>query len=168
VLILDVLDEEDTVITEHEHAAARLIRTCDEKHAAEHLHEYARAQMLKVLRSMINYIWHKAANPWEMMKRALAITRRYQRAKIKGVTMTEVARLLDEKSRCAAVSARERDTHDALLLRWGVRAPKAADGGLRGAATCEKNRLRAIGNTNRKKGGISNSNGSKPTTTTRP
>jgi hypothetical protein len=114
------------------------------------LHKFGHAESLKALSAMIAYIWHKAETPWEMMKRALAITRRYQRSTIKGITMTQVAALLDEKSRCAAVSARERDIHNSLLEAWGIRAPNAADGGLKSKATREKNRLRAMGNSNRK------------------
>ena len=127
------------------------------------LHKFGHSESLKTLSAMIAYIWHKAETPWEMMKRALAITRRYQRSHIKGITMTQVATLLDEKSRCAAVSARERDIHNSLLEAWGIRAPNAADGGLKSKATREKNRLRAIGNTNRKgKGKKKNQSNSSP------
>lgn len=147
----DVLVVERTRVSAVEVEVTRRIQAKDEGDGAEVLHEFVRAKQLTVLRSMINYIWHTATNPWQMMKRALAVTRRYQRTKIKGISMTEVARLLGEKSRCAAVSARERDVHDVLLRRWDIRAPKAADGGLRSESTCEKNRRAALGNTNRRK-----------------
>lgn len=151
VSLLEVLDDEGVTATRAERDLLDELTSLDQAGALERLHQFNRHEQLKVLRAMINYMWHKAETPWEMMKRALAITRRYQRTKLRGISMTEVARLLDEKSRCAAVSARERDIHDELLIRWGIRAPKAADAGLRGESTCEKNRQRAMGNTNRRR-----------------
>ena len=106
VSLLDVLDEESVEPTDAEQKlfAEMAIMSADD--ALARLHQAMRQGQVKVLRAMINYMWHRADSPWEMMKRALAITRRYQRSKLRGITMTEVARLLDEKSRCAAVSAR--------------------------------------------------------------
>lgn len=144
--LIDVYDES---IGEEHYALADEIRAASEDGAARLVHRALSGVQLRVLNAMIRYIWHGARNPWQMMKRALAITRRYQREELRGITMTEVAELLGE-CRCAGVSARERDVHDKYFQRWMVKAPKAADGGLRGPDTCAKNRLRALGNTNRR------------------
>jgi hypothetical protein len=150
--LMDVLDADGPVRpSAAEYELVQELADYPKERAAEILHEFVRTQQLRVLRAMISYIWTGALNPWQMMKRALAITRRYQRERIKGISMTEVATLLHEKSRCAAVSARERDAHDELLVRWGVKAPKAADAGLKSPSTCAKNRRAALGNTNRSK-----------------
>lgn len=152
VSLVDVLAEEDddrpptqavrdlvTDLIEHSPGdAARIVQT------------FVRAAQAATLRSMISYIWHDASSPWEMMKRCLAITRRYQRSKLRGISMTEVSLLLNETR--AAPSARERDVHDELLIRWGVRAPKAADAGLKSVSACEKSRRAAMGNSNRRNG----------------
>jgi hypothetical protein len=152
VSLVDVLDADGVVMpSAAEYELVREMADYSTEEAAGILHEYVRGQQLRVLRSMIAYIWHGATNPWQMMKRALAITRRYQKERIKGISMTEVAALLNEKSRCAAVSARERDIHDTLLVNWGVKAPKAADAGLRSPSTCIKNRKAALGNKNRRR-----------------
>lgn len=149
VSILDVHDDESVTATDDEVRCYEEIMKLPREEGLKHLHEWAQSRRVVVLRSMINYIWHGADNPWEMMKRALAITRRYYKAKIRGITMTEVARLLNEKSRCAGQSARERDIHDKLLIEWGVHAPKAADPGLKSPTTCAKNALAARGNKHR-------------------
>jgi hypothetical protein len=146
--LMDVLDADAPVRpTAAERELAFELRSYTVERGAEIIHEFVRGQQLRVLRSMIAYIWHGATNPWQMMKRALAITRRYQKERIKGISMTEVAALLNEKSRCA----RERDIHDEQLVRWGVKAPKAADAGLKSPSTCAKNRKAARGNQNRRR-----------------
>lgn len=134
--------------------AREVMGALDEDAGAILIHEALRAAHRRVLMAMITYIWHGARSPWEMMKRALAITRRYYSARLKGISMTEVAALLGDDSRCAGQSAREKLIHDELLRRWGIKAPKAADGALRGETTCEKNRVRAMGNSNRKGKGL--------------
>lgn len=152
VSLMDVLDADGPVRpSSAEYELVTELAEYPHEQAAGILHEFVRGQQLRVLRSMIAYIWHGATNPWQMMKRALAITRRYQKERIKGISMTEVAALLNEKSRCAAVSARERDIHDTLLTNWGVKAPKAADAGLKSPSTCLKNRKAAMGNSNRRR-----------------
>lgn len=152
VSLVDVLAEEEderppsqavrdlvTDLMEHSPGdAARIVQT------------FVRSAQAATLRSMISYIWHDAGSPWEMMKRCLAITRRYQRNKLRGISMTEVSLLLNETR--AAPSARERDVHDELLIRWGVRAPKAADAGLKSVSACQKSRRAAMGNHNRRDG----------------
>ena len=154
VSLMDVLDDEDVSLPEWrrrqlEDLIEQLVHGNHSTEVAV-LHRFVRDRQVETLRSMIRYIWHGARSPWEMMKRALAITRRYQQEQIRGISMTEVAALLNEGSRCAATSARERNVHDTLLRAWGIRAPKAADGALKGDGACEKSRVAALGNQNRK------------------
>ena len=130
------------------------LRSLPEEDACERLHDHLVAQerhvRLMTIRAMIRYQWHEARNPWEFMKRGLAITRRYIRHLIVGITETEVSQLLGETRQ--ATSAREIRVHDKLLIGWGVIAPKAADGGLKSAGHCAKAALAAKGNQNRKNG----------------
>ena len=151
--LVDVFDEDEDDRRPPSQAVRDLVTDLMEQSAGDAawiVQRFMRAAQASTLRSMISYIWHSANSPWEMMKRCLAITRRYQRNNLKGISMTEVSLLLNETR--AAPSARERDVHDELLIRWGVRAPKAADAGLKSASACQKSRRAAMGNRNRRDG----------------
>lgn len=89
---------------------------------------------LTTIRAVFRAFWHGAGTPWQMMLNGVAISRRYVQSYIPGMTQTEVARLLGETR--AATSAREARLHDAMLLKWGVKNPKAADAGLKSPAAC--------------------------------
>lgn len=89
---------------------------------------------LATVKGVIRMFWFGAPNPWEMMRNGVAITRRYVLKMIPGMTVTEVAKFLDQTKQ--AVSLREAKKHDEYLERWGVRNPKAADPGLKSKAAC--------------------------------
>lgn len=89
---------------------------------------------LTTIRAVFRAFWHGAGTPWQMMLNGVAISRRYVQSYIPGMTQTEVSRLLGETR--AATSARESRLHDAMLLKWGVKNPKAADAGLKSPAAC--------------------------------
>lgn len=149
--LIDVIDDEDLVPSKADRDLARHLRDIvDDEDAAVCLRKEFVAEGTRVIRAMIAFIWQRAPNEKAMVKRMTAITRRYQREVLAGITQTSVARLHNEKSRCAAASARERDVHDEQFERVGVRAPGAADRGLKTESTKKKSKKAALGNSNRK------------------
>jgi hypothetical protein len=112
----------------------------------QHLHDVVRTARLVTVRAMIRHIWQGAVNPWMMMKHALAITRAYAQKQLRGITQTELALLLNETRQ--ATSTRERQIHDELLARWGVRGYKP-DGGLKSESARRASKKSATGNRNR-------------------
>lgn len=159
--VIDILDDEDVEPSDQDRDLVQHLRALpDDEDAAVCLRKEFISEGTRVLQAMIAFIWQKAPSERTMIKRMTAITRRYQREKLSGITQTATARIHGEKSRCAAVSARERDIHDEQFIRIGVRAPGAADHGLKTASTKLKSKVAAQGNSNRK--GKSNN---EPTTT---
>lgn len=149
--LIDVLDDEDLEPSKQDRELVNHLREiADAEDAAVCLRREFIAEGTRVLRAMIAFIWHGSPTEAAMIKRVTAITRRYQRERLSGITQTEVARLHGEVSRCAGVSARERNVHDEQFERVGVRGAGAADRGLKTESTKQKNRAAAMNNSNRK------------------
>ncbi len=103
------------------------------------------------LHALLRYIWSEGAvvNPWEAMKRVLAVTRACAIKLIQGISGTETAVLLGETR--AAENARGKKVVEALLIRWGVKG-YLGYGGRKSVTTREKLRKAQMGNTSRRKG----------------
>lgn len=123
--------------------AARLLqdRIADVKRTARH----------DTINALLRYIWDNggAPNPWEAMKRLLAVTRSSMIKLIKGISETETAQLLGETR--AATNARKKHVVEELLIRWGVKG-YLGYGGTKSVTTREKLRKSHMGNNSRRKG----------------
>lgn len=73
---------------------------------------------LTTLRTMLRYLWEGGLNPWQALKKLLAVTRRVASHLIGAASQTEVAFLLGETK--AATSAREKRQVEELMIRWGA------------------------------------------------
>lgn len=114
--------------------------TVREFHAARH------KARLSGMVAMLRYIWQTTKNPWDAMKRVLAITRKTKAELIRGMSATEVAGMLRETK--AATSAREIKVVEGYLKRWGV-IGFLGTGGAKSLEAREKYAKAAEGNTNR-------------------
>lgn len=104
---------------------------------------------LATFQAMLQYIWHKALNPWDAMKAVLAVTRRVRADLLQGISASEVGLLLQEKR--ATTSAREMRLVVELMERWGVKGVLGT-GGAKSVSSRKTFAKKATGNGSRKTG----------------
>lgn len=102
----------------------------------------------RTLRTMLRYLWQDARNPWDVMKKALAMTRLIASHLICGASQTDVAFILRETK--GATRAREKRTVEDLLRAWGVQGFHL-EGGQKSESAREIYRQVQKGNRNRAK-----------------
>lgn len=145
---LDVLDDDASLPPAWVHQLVHDMQPMSPGDASRLLWLEMRGYGLNTLRAIVRCLWGPSVNPWQFMLRGMAMTRRYVRHLLRGVSQDECAKLVGETRQ--AWSARELRVHDELLIRWGVKAPKAADPALKSATAVERSRVAATGNKNRK------------------
>lgn len=103
---------------------------------------------LTTLRTMLRYLWEGGLNPWQALKKLLAVTRRVASHLIGAASQTEVAFLLGETK--AATSAREKRQVEELMIRWGANGYH--ERGTKSDEAREVYRQLRLGNKSRSKG----------------
>jgi hypothetical protein len=108
--------------------------------------EMCRRERTAGIVGMLRYTWSGCKNPWEAMKRLLAITRKTRCDLIRGLSVRAVAKILHETP--AATSAREIRVVEKYLIEWGVNG-FLGTGGSKSPEARRKYAKAAMGNTNR-------------------
>lgn len=111
----------------------------------EFAEKIAEARLAGIM-AFLRYTWFGATNLWEAMKRLLAITRKTKPDFIRGMSVTQVAWMLQETK--AATSAREIRIVEGYLQQWGVLGFQGA-GGSKSIEARRKYAAVQQGNTNR-------------------
>lgn len=99
-------------------------------------------------RALLRYLWEGARNPWDALKKLLAVTRLVAKDLIRGASQTQVAWILGETK--AATRAREKQFED-FLKSWGAKSPHFEGAQKSEAARATYARVQ-MGNRNRSKG----------------
>lgn len=99
-------------------------------------------------RALLRYLWEGARNPWDALKKLLAVTRLVAKTLIRGVSQAQVAWILGETR--AATRAREEKFED-YLKSWGAKNPHFEGAQKSEAARATYSRIQK-GNRNRSKG----------------
>jgi hypothetical protein len=100
-------------------------------------------------RALLRYLWQGARNPWDALKKLLAVTRLAAKELIGGISQTEVAWILGETK--AATRAREKKGVEDYLREWGAGTVHFEGAQKSEAARATYARVQ-IGNKNRSKG----------------
>lgn len=100
-------------------------------------------------RALLRYLWQGARNPWDAMKKLLAVTRLAAKELIGGISQTEVAWILGETK--AATRAREKKGVEDYLREWGAGTVHFEGAQKSEAARATYARVQ-LGNKNRSKG----------------
>jgi hypothetical protein len=102
-------------------------------------------------RAMLRYLWQGARNPWDALKKLLAVTRLAAKELIGGISQTEVAWILGETK--AATRAREKKGVEDYLREWGAGTVHFEGAQKSEAARATYARVQ-MGNKNRSKGKV--------------
>jgi hypothetical protein len=102
-------------------------------------------------RALLRYLWQGARNPWDALKKLLAVTRLAAKELIGGISQTEVAWILGETK--AATRAREKKGVEDYLREWGAGTVHFEGAQKSEAARATYARVQ-IGNKNRSKGKV--------------
>jgi hypothetical protein len=100
-------------------------------------------------RALLRYLWQGARNPWDALKKLLAVTRLAAKELIGGISQTEVAWILGETK--AATRAREKKGVEDYLREWGAGTVHFEGAQKSEAARATYARVQ-MGNKNRSKG----------------
>jgi hypothetical protein len=102
-------------------------------------------------RALLRYLWQGARNPWDALKKLLAVTRLAAKELIGGISQTEVAWILGETK--AATRAREKKGVEDYLREWGAGTVHFEGAQKSEAARATYARVQ-MGNKNRSKGKV--------------